>query len=98
METTCQQELQRKMAGLRNDVQVNIVLFCFVTDFLCIDKLYHAHRFFLIFCLVLNVVAHSVWNMQLYAWRSSKMSLILSIKPTRWKVRTLKASNSIFIH
>lgn len=95
METTCQQELERKMAGLRNDVQVGESVI-FVLRTICtvpINSIMLINLFF----FLLNVLAHSVWSMQLYALKNSKMSLILNIKPTSWKVRIFQTSYSLFI-
>lgn len=38
----------------------------------------------------------SAWTMQCYVWKSSKMSLILNTKLTRWKVSILKSCGYIF--
>lgn len=37
------------------------------------------------------LLGYSAWNIQYFAWRSSKTSLILNTKPTKWKVSRLKA-------
>lgn len=56
----------------------------------CFPILWQFKPFLVTLCF--PVLGCSAWNMQSYAWKSSKMSLILNTKPTCWKVSALKIS------
>lgn len=89
METSSQQDLERKMAGLKNEVQVQIMLLyaimCFV-DYITVHPFIH---------VFLCTLGYSAWSIQCYVWRSSKMSLILNTRLTRWKVMGFQISGYI---
>lgn len=86
VEISSQQDLERKLIGLQNEVQV-LIHFLSSKMFLSptkvgrktISQLIRQFRYSGSLCC-------SASNMQCHVWRSSKMSLISNTKPSRWKV------------
>lgn len=91
METSSQRDLERRITGLRNEVQVQIMFHDTAVLVFFQQQIITVHLS--LFATVL--LGCSAWNIRCYTWRSSKMSLILNSKPTRWKVGRLNASGYI---